>query len=125
MRDGTTHSSASHHCSPDFFYGSARANRIDGLALELWTVGVRPVHMEEPSACGVGTLERVGTKVIALRLKQIGGQNGAAITVIVGKCGHERRAGDPGFGGHADHTAPARLSLLQLPVEVGIQGEIR
>ena len=54
--------------------------------------------------------EGVGTKVIALSLEDIGGNDLAPVAVQEGKSRREGRSGDTPENGLSDDTPPARLS---------------
>jgi hypothetical protein len=54
----------------------------------------------------------VSTKVIALRLDEIGRENVAAVAVEEGKCCAERREGDTPEGTLSNNPSPAGLCFV-------------
>ena len=83
-----------------------------------------PVGVEEFLPRLVDTLVGVGAKIVALGLKQIGGEPGGTIGIVKGQRIGEGRSGDAQRGAEGDGAPPAALRLLERVGEEGIEDEV-
>ena len=83
-----------------------------------------PIGMEKLATGLVHPLISVGSEEVALRLQEIGGQNGCAVAVVERKRSAEGGNGNSAFGSEGHHIAPAFLALLDFIAEIAIEKKV-
>src|SRR5512136_2048261 len=84
----------------------------------------RPVRVEELSTRLVYAFVLMSTKIIPLRLEEVGGQSRVPVPVEIVQCRGERR--NPDSIGHRgrDNASPCSLRRFDLLLEEGIEQEV-